>query len=138
MEETYRLEDLPTLVEKIWKTYRNYKIWTFFGEMGSGKTTFIKTLGKMLNIAQNIQSPTFALIHEYQNSDSLFYHYDLYRLKNITEILDLGVEEQWYSGAFCWIEWAEKAQHILPVPRLELHFSTLNETERKINILTKN
>lgn len=87
----------------------------FSGEMGAGKTTVIKSLCKKLGVESIVVSPTFALINEYFTSlgDSI-YHFDLYRIENTEELFDFGYEEYFYSDAYCFIEWPEKAMDLLP------------------------
>ncbi len=86
-----------------------------FGEMGVGKTTFIKALSRQLGVADEVSSPTFALVNEYLNGEGEpMYHFDLYRLQNPEEALDIGIEEYFDSGAMCLVEWPEKILKFLP------------------------
>ena len=103
MKKIYTLDELPQIVAELLSQYKNYKIWTFFASMGAGKTTLIATIGKQLNWIESVQSPTFSLIHEYNNSEGFAaYHYDFYRIKNIQEAKELGIEEQFASGSFVY------------------------------------
>lgn len=90
------------------------KIILFYGEMGSGKTTLIKEICRELGVKDNMSSPTFSLVNEYQGSKSKIYHFDLYRVKNFEECLDMGMEEYLYSGNYCFIEWPDVAMQIMP------------------------
>jgi tRNA threonylcarbamoyladenosine biosynthesis protein TsaE len=83
--------------------------------MGAGKTTFIQALCRAMGIRQEVNSPTFSLVNEYftENGDSVF-HFDLYRIEDPDELFDLGYEEYFYSGKRCFIEWPEKASHLIP------------------------
>ena len=84
-------------------------VWLFFGEMGSGKTTLIKAVGKALGVTEGMSSPTFSIVNEYEAGDGRkIYHFDLYRLKDEKEVFDIGAEEYFYSDAYCFIEWPEK------------------------------
>ena len=108
-------------------------VWLFFGEIGSGKTTFIKTLCVRLGVRDTMSSPTFSIINEYQtNSDKKIYHFDFYRIKNEVEAYDIGSEEYFYSGDFCFIEWPEKIPSLIPAERVEVSITVENQNLRTI------
>ena len=91
------------------------KVFAFYGEMGAGKTTFIKAICRELKVNDNVSSPTFALVYEYfSEKRGSIYHFDLYRIKNLIELYDLGYEDYFYSGNLCFIEWPEMAGALLP------------------------
>ncbi len=91
------------------------KIILFYGEMGSGKTTLIKEICKQLGVTDSMSSPTYAIVNEYHASDKkTIYHFDLYRVKNLEECLDIGMEEYLYSGNYCLIEWPDMAASLYP------------------------
>lgn len=92
-------------------------VFTFTGEMGAGKTTFISALCQALGVdPEEANSPSFAIANEYRSETTaeLIYHFDLYRLDSLEEIMDIGFEDYLDSGALCFIEWPEKAMDILP------------------------
>lgn len=114
MEITFSLDQIDSIAKKIINQNPN-KVILFEGEMGVGKTTLIKALVKKLGVIETASSPTFSLVNEYQNTDKeVIYHFDFYRIKNETEALDMGVDEYLYSGNWCFIEWAEKIQNLIP------------------------
>jgi len=83
--------------------------------MGVGKTTFIKEICQQLGVQQVVTSPTFAIINEYSTTDNqLIYHFDFYRINKIEELFDFGYEDYFYSSNYCFIEWPENAEYILP------------------------
>lgn len=83
--------------------------------MGAGKTTFIKSLSKLLGVNDTMSSPTFSLVNEYQTSQNQkIFHFDVYRIKSEDEALDMGIEEYLYSGNWCFIEWSEKIPNLIP------------------------
>ncbi|KAB1157877.1 tRNA (adenosine(37)-N6)-threonylcarbamoyltransferase complex ATPase subunit type 1 TsaE [Flavobacterium luteum] len=114
MEITFSLEQINEVAKQILAEDPK-KVILFHGEMGVGKTTLIKALAKSLGVEGPTSSPTFSLVNEYQTIDNkLLYHFDMYRLKNETEALDMGIDEYLYSGNWCFIEWAEKIPNLIP------------------------
>lgn len=111
------------------------KVVAFYGEMGAGKTTFIKALCRELNVIDGVSSPTFALVYEYHTpDDSLVYHFDFYRINSPTELFDLGYEDYFYSGHFCFIEWPEKATHLIPEGAVKVYITVQDDGKRKLKI----
>lgn len=91
------------------------RFFAFFGKMGVGKTTLIKQLCAALGVEDNVCSPTFAIVNEYRAAEGEpVYHFDFYRLKSLAEAYDLGYEEYFYSGHWCFTEWTEKVEALLP------------------------
>lgn len=91
------------------------KVFLFEGEMGVGKTTFIKAVCETLGVKETISSPTFSIVNEYWTEDKkIIYHFDCYRINKIEEAIEIGVEEYLYSGNLCFIEWAENIASLLP------------------------
>ena len=114
MEITFSLDEINNVAELIVAAKPN-KVLLFNGEMGAGKTTFIKQLCKTLGVTEATSSPTFSLVNEYETTDNqIIYHFDFYRLKNETEALDMGIDDYLYSGHWCLIEWAENIANLLP------------------------
>ncbi|MBN2480125.1 MAG: tRNA (adenosine(37)-N6)-threonylcarbamoyltransferase complex ATPase subunit type 1 TsaE, partial [Bacteroidales bacterium] len=109
------LSKLDKAAEAFIKLTRGNQKFAFYGPMGSGKTTFIKAICHALGAVDVVTSPSFALINEYRSKDeSMFYHIDLYRIESVEELYDIGYEEYFYSDAYCFIEWPEKAETLLP------------------------
>ena len=98
--------------------------------MGSGKTTFIKAISSVLGAVDIVQSPSFAIINEYKTStgDSIF-HFDFYRIRKIEEVFDIGYEEYIYSGAYCFLEWPELVEDLLPKDIVKVRISGDNERQ---------
>ncbi|CAM3125953.1 tRNA (adenosine(37)-N6)-threonylcarbamoyltransferase complex ATPase subunit type 1 TsaE [Flavobacterium frigoris] len=114
MEITFSLDEIEKTARKIVAKNPN-KVILFHGDMGAGKTTFIKQLAKELGVTEATSSPTFSLVNEYHTVDNkTVYHFDFYRLKTETEALDMGVDEYLYSGNWCFIEWAENIPNLIP------------------------
>jgi tRNA threonylcarbamoyladenosine biosynthesis protein TsaE len=108
------LSQLPATAQALLNLAGTHKIFLFYGDMGAGKTTFIKALCEQLGVQEPVTSPTFSIVNEYEGSNAKVYHFDFYRLKNQDEALDMGYEEYFYSGNYCLIEWPEKIPDLLP------------------------
>ena len=113
MKLEYSLKNISKVSQKIIENIK-YKIIVFEGEMGSGKTTLIKSICKKINTTDDVSSPTFSLINEYKSQNSIIYHFDFYRIKNINEAYDFGANEYIDSGRLCLIEWGFKIKEMLP------------------------
>ena len=112
-------------------TFPEERIFAFYGSMGAGKTTFIKALCRELGCEDNITSPTFALINEYSTPKGLLiYHFDFYRIKKLEEAYDLGYEDYIYSGNYCFIEWPEMIQDLLPQGIVDVKISETPDGSR--------
>jgi tRNA threonylcarbamoyladenosine biosynthesis protein TsaE len=110
------------------------KIFVFEGDMGAGKTTFIKVIAKALGVKELVSSPTFSIVNEYEGKGSTFYHFDFYRIKNLQEAYDIGYEEYFFSGNTCFIEWPEKVEELLPEHYIKVEIKMLSENERILSI----
>ncbi|WP_460680653.1 tRNA (adenosine(37)-N6)-threonylcarbamoyltransferase complex ATPase subunit type 1 TsaE [Mucilaginibacter koreensis] len=108
------INDLSQAANMVLTQAGQQKVFLFYGEMGAGKTTLIKELCRQLGVQEQASSPTFSIVNEYQGRERKVYHFDFYRLKNQTEALDMGYEEYFYSGDYCFVEWPEKIADLLP------------------------
>ena len=106
------------------------KIFLFYGDMGAGKTTFIKSLCAYLGVREGVTSPTFSIVNEYEGEKTKVFHFDFYRLKNQSEALDMGYEEYFYSDNYCFIEWPEKIADLLPPHYIRVKIEVLGSDER--------
>lgn len=113
-----RINSLDTIHEaakEFIKGMGDGKVFAFYGNMGAGKTTFIKALCEVLGVKDVITSPTFAIINEYTDgNDNPIYHFDFYRIKKLEEVYDMGYEDYFYSGNLCLLEWPELVEDVLP------------------------
>jgi tRNA threonylcarbamoyladenosine biosynthesis protein TsaE len=128
------LAELPAAAEAIIAQAGNNKIFLFYGDMGAGKTTLIKSLCSFLGTSDTVTSPTFAIVNEYQTTGDKIYHFDFYRLKDQTEALDMGYEEYFYAGAWCFIEWPEKIPDLLPLHYTRVSIAARDDGSRHIDI----
>ena len=109
------IKNIDFAAAKLLKEFEGQRIFAFLGEMGAGKTTFIQAMCRELDVIDIVNSPTFTIVNEYHiaNSNSI-YHFDFFRIKKIEEVYDLGYENYFYSGNYCFIEWPELIMDILP------------------------
>ena len=107
------LDELPEVAQKIIDQLQ-HKLITFEGEMGAGKTTFIKEFVKALGTNDDVSSPTFSIVNEYETDNGIVYHFDFYRLNHEEEALDFGIEEYLYSNQYCLMEWPNKIVNFIP------------------------
>lgn len=136
--ERFGLEEIEQVAAKVLQACGNETIWLLNGAMGAGKTTFVKALGKVMGVLNNVQSPTFSIVNEYITADGeTIYHFDCYRLKNTAEAYDIGVEEYLDSGYICLIEWPDRIEELLPESYVEIHISSLPDGFRKLEVLKK-
>jgi tRNA threonylcarbamoyladenosine biosynthesis protein TsaE len=134
MKIEFNLDEIESVVKQILDSNPE-KVILFNGEMGAGKTTFIKILCKELGVKNPTSSPTFSLVNEYQiPNNQLVYHFDVYRLKNQNEALDMGIEDYLYSGNWCFIEWSEKIPDLIPEKHSVITISVLNNDKRLIEL----
>ena len=111
------------------------KVFAFYGKMGAGKTTFIKALCEELGVEDVITSPTFALVNEYTSgSGDPIYHFDFYRIKKIAEVFDIGVEQYFDSGHYCFIEWPDIVEFFLPDDAVHLEIYEQEDGARRFII----
>ena len=110
----YKLSNIDKVSTQIIENAKDNKIWLFFGEMGAGKTTLIKSICKNLGVSEEINSPTFSIVNEYKTTNGkTIYHFDFYRIKSIEEVYDMGIEDYFKTNNICLIEWPNKIDEIL-------------------------
>mgnify|MGYP001189474680 FL=1 len=126
-------EELCAVAKMILEKY-NSKIFLFYGGMGVGKTSFIKKFCKELRVSDVVSSPTFSIVNQYSNvNDEIIYHFDFYRTEKKDEVFDIGYEEYLFSSSYCFIEWPEKIEDLLPTNYLKINMK-LDDNNRIINI----
>ena len=126
------LSILPNAASQILNFAAHQRIFLFYGEMGAGKTTLIKSLCEQLGVAGAVTSPTFSIVNEYAGIGVTINHFDFYRLKNQSEAFDMGYEEYFYSGAYCFVEWPEKIADLLPEHYLKINVKVTGGSSREI------
>lgn len=130
--------ELSEVARKLILNHREINTWCFYAEMGSGKTTLIKKIGMELGVMDEMSSPTFSIVNEYETEKAgTVYHFDFYRLKDLTEAIDIGVEDYFYSGNLCLIEWPELVEPLLPEPNLKIYINLVNDKARSLTTQPK-
>ncbi|MCC7301373.1 MAG: tRNA (adenosine(37)-N6)-threonylcarbamoyltransferase complex ATPase subunit type 1 TsaE [Bacteroidia bacterium] len=124
-------EDAERIAGVLLQTFPGRRIWLLQGDMGAGKTTLIKGFCKALGVTGSTGSPTFSIVNEYLTPEGKrICHFDFYRLKNETEALDIGAEEYFYSGDYCFIEWPERIPALIPEESVAVKIETLDAVRR--------
>ena len=139
MKIFFKLKNIRQAAKDFIRNMDGHTVFAFYGKMGVGKTTFIKAICEELRVEDVINSPTFAIINEYQSVETgeLIYHFDFYRINKISEAQDISVEDYFYSGALCFIEWPEKIEPLLPDDTIRLTIEEMEDGSREVKAITK-
>lgn len=124
--------ELPEAAKELLNFAGEERVFLFYGEMGAGKTTFIKALCRALGVEDPVSSPTFSIINEYIANGQSMYHFDFYRIKTENEALDMGYEDYLFSGNYCFIEWPERISNLLPQKCIEISLQQTTGDEREL------
>lgn len=130
------LHHITAIAAQIFELAHQKKIWAFYGDLGAGKTTLIKAICAAAGVTDEVSSPTFSLVNQYQTkSGNAVFHFDFYRIKNLEEAYDIGYEEYFDSGNLCLIEWPEKIEPLLATEDvLHISLTKTNENTRDIEV----
>ena len=136
----FSIDQLSAFAAAFWKEVKEANVFLFHGQMGAGKTTTITALCQFKGVQQGISSPTFSIINEYvyveNEQQKTIYHIDLYRLKDLEEMMAAGVEDCIYSGAICFVEWPQKAPELFDEKVIHVVLHTVDERTRSVKILS--
>jgi tRNA threonylcarbamoyladenosine biosynthesis protein TsaE len=127
--------DLPAAAKELLKYTGEKKILAFYGSLGAGKTTLIKAICELLDTTDIVTSPTFTLVNEYSTSrGEALYHIDFYRIKKKEEVFDFGIEEYLTSDSYCFMEWPELIEEILPPETVRIRITVDDDEQRILSI----
>jgi len=131
-----KIEDIRQAAYEFIQSMDDRTIFAFYGKMGAGKTTFIKAICEELGVEDVINSPTFSIINEYRSEKTgeLIYHFDFYRIDKLSEARDISVEDYFYSGALCFIEWPEKIEPLLPEDTVRVTIDENEDGSRNVTV----
>lgn len=128
------LEQIHEAAQEFVAAMGDHTVFAFYGQMGAGKTTFVKAVCECLGVEDVINSPTFAIVNEYRSgSGELIYHFDFYRIKKLEEVYDMGYEDYFYSGALCFIEWPELIEELLPADAVKVSIVEAEDGSRTVS-----
>jgi len=134
MDMIYTLAQIDDVAQSLMKKFATQSVWAFHAPMGAGKTTLITALCKILGVQDRVNSPTFAIMNEYQGLGKVIYHMDWYRLENDGDARRAGVEMAMADSDYCFIEWPEKAINLIPSDALHIEIEILGPEHRRIFI----
>lgn len=134
MDMIYTLAQMDDVAQSLMKKFGTQSVWAFHAPMGAGKTTLITALCKILGVQDRVNSPTFAIMNEYQGLGKVIYHMDWYRLENDGDARRAGVEMAMADSDYCFIEWPEKAINLIPAEALHIEIEILSPEHRRIFI----
>ena len=134
MDMIYTLAQIDDVAQSLMKKFGTQSVWAFHAPMGAGKTTLITALCKILGVQDRVNSPTFAIMNEYQGLGKVIYHMDWYRLENDGDARRAGVEMAMADSDYCFIEWPEKAINLIPSDALHIEIELLGPEHRRIFI----
>ena len=128
------LSELSRVADAVIERLGERRVVAFRAPMGAGKTTFTKARCECLGVCDTVNSPTFAIVNEYADTagDVVAYHFDFYRLKSVAEAIDMGAEDYFYSGAYCFLEWPELVEDLLPEDTLHVSLTEQEDGTRLI------
>jgi tRNA threonylcarbamoyladenosine biosynthesis protein TsaE len=127
------IDSIATAAQEFIAQMGNSKIFAFYGSMGAGKTTFVKALCETMGVTDTVNSPTFAIVNEYNTPSGVpIYHFDFYRIKQLAEVYDMGYEDYFYGQGICFIEWPELIEELLPEDTVCITIEELPDGSRMI------
>ena len=133
--EINNISDLPTAAKEFLETIGDNRIIALYGDMGAGKTTFTTAVCRELGVKDDVCSPTFTIVNEYESANGEpIYHFDFYRIEDKREALDIGLYDYLYSGYLCLMEWPQLIEELLPEETLPVYIKVIDKDRRVVCI----
>ena len=130
--EIHHASEIELVAKQLFEACKNRKIFAFFGELGAGKTTLTNALCHILEVEDLVTSPTFSIVNEYHSPNGAVFHFDFYRIKSEEEAMDIGIEEYFDGDAYCFIEWPEKIEGLVPPEAVKVMITVTGPESRKV------
>lgn len=134
MDKRYHIDELSTTAKELIASMNGRKLYAFYGEMGSGKTTLIKALCREMGVEEEVNSPTFSIVNEYAGAADTIYHFDFYRINTPQEALDFGLYDYFDSERVCIMEWPECIEDLLPDEAVRINIEVVDVHTRRITM----
>ena len=134
MELIYTINQIQETAKAIVATMQKGQLYAFYGQMGAGKTTLIKAICQELGVIEEVNSPTFAIVNEYEGNNGAIYHFDFYRINRPEEALDFGLFDYFDSGNICLMEWPECIEPLLPDDTIKIQITVIDDNTRQLKI----
>ena len=132
------IENIAAAAQEFIAQMGDNRIFAFYGTLGAGKTTFVKALCEAMGVTDTVNSPTFAIVNEYDTpSGRPIYHFDFYRIKRLAEVYDMGYEDYFYGLGICFIEWPELIEDLLPEDTIRIRIEEQNDGKRILSTCNK-
>ena len=134
---TFQLADIDEAARWFVQNMKGHDVFALYGGMGAGKTTFVKAVCQQLGVTEDVvASPTFAIVNEYQSAQGAIFHFDFYRIKQLSEAVDMGCDDYFYSGRPCFVEWPELVEPLLPEDAVRVDIVVNEDDSRTISLQT--
>ena len=134
MELIYTINQIQETAKAVVNAMKNNQLFAFYGQMGAGKTTLIKAICRQLGVQEEVNSPTFAIVNEYEGTHQTIYHFDFYRINRPEEALDFGLYDYFDSGNPCLMEWPECIEPLLPNDTIKIEIKVIDNNTRQIKM----
>lgn len=132
----HSISELEPVCRELLRLSNSYSVFALYGSLGSGKTTLVQHICKMLGIPENVTSPTYSIINEHMCNGKPLYHIDLYRLRSEEEAVQVGLEEYLFSGNLCFVEWPDHFENLLPEQHIKIFIRKLENDIRSIEVVS--
>jgi tRNA threonylcarbamoyladenosine biosynthesis protein TsaE len=129
------LEEISQSAKLVIDLCKDLNVWVFKGELGAGKTTLIKAIAELMGVSDLVTSPTFSIVNEYEGREGRkIFHFDFYRIDDPLEALEIGLDDYFYSGSYCFVEWSERIPAFIPEEFAFVELHRIDRDKREIMV----